>query len=216
MTKTISGRYDAKGGATATTSAGTVQDAADATASGGLTLVAPGESSTAESNGDAGATKDWSEQPVTDDETALDLFLSMMQSPDSALPLIIIGAGVGLLLISLLLLLVRRAFAKKHGTGSGNTLPPTTGGLGGGSTQSTAPQAVSPLTTARAVVAQGAAHQQPQYVPQVQANNYMAPGAPSTPAGQQHQQAAGSSMLERMKAKGITVPTSTNQPTNQP
>ncbi len=131
--------------------------------------------------------------PVPKDETALDLLRSMMRTPESALPLIVIGSGIGLLLLALVILVLKNLFGK---------------GRGGSSTTPRTPHQVPPMhptPVERAQMSQEVQQSQPGIdsqpkitLPPTTARNMTSPTA-STPS---------SSMLERMKQKGITPPTS--------
>ncbi len=144
------------------------------------------------------------ENVVPEDETALDLLKSMLQTPESALPLIVIGSGLGLLFLALLALVIKSLFGKRGGSSKPTTSRPT----------QKPPMHPTPVEKAQAAVQTTINVPTPQVATQptssspttqpaitlspTTARNMTSPTA-STPS---------SSMLERMKQKGIKAPTS--------
>ena len=176
--------------------------------------------------------------PVTENETALDVLLTMLKTPESALPLIVIGAGLGLLILALIVLLVKRMLRNRPKA----MASPTTSKQSRASTGTTQSAKTpveqrqnmnTPLTTARSMTtptasmptqetltrrAESTQHQPPTSAPSEEKASSPAPvqqeNTPSAPSATNTQ---GSSMLQRMKDKGIAVPnktthTSTEEP----
>lgn len=206
---------------------GGAQDASDT--SDDEAMEAPEEDETATATGETTDSVD--ETPTTDtgamkvqpigmtdedeatvaNETALDVLLKMMQTPDSALPLIVIGAGVGLLVIALIVILLRRM------TGNSQPTPVKPATASPSKAQPAEPvqsrkDLDTPLTTARSMTTPTASmptkstlerqsSQAAQTPPQPQASSQGMPPATTQPSA-----SGDSSMLQRMKNKGISVP----------
>ncbi len=144
--------------------------------------------------------------PLAENESALDLLRQMMSTPDSALPLIVIGAGIGLFILALIVLLIKKALGNKKS--SGTPVTPAT--------KPAAPQDIekrqnieTPLTTARSMTTPTASMPtQATLEKQVAATQ-----APAQASATESKPA--SSMMERVKSKGITPPSGPTVPTNK-
>jgi len=163
------------------------------------------------------------EEAIVANESALDVLLKMLKTPDSALPLIIIGAGIGLLILALIIIFIRRMMAgsdKPTSQSGGSTSTPTV---------QPKPEPVvsrtdlgTPLTTARSMTTPTASmptqHTLQQQSARSQAATPLAQAASPhamPPATTQPAASGDSSMLQRMKNKGIALPNSSTEPPKQ-
>lgn len=159
------------------------------------------------------------ENAVIANESALDVLLAMMKSPDSALPLIVIGSGIGLLILALIIIMVRKMAAGGDSTSRKSASTPQT-------PQKPEPTVTrtdlgTPLTTARSMTTPTASmptqHTLQQQAARSQTVETKPPVDPHTlpPVPSSPSTSGDSSMLQRMKNKGITLPTSSTEPPKQ-
>lgn len=218
ISPTISSTYAApKGGAaTATDSATTKNTESDAdTAATTAGTPADSDNQTPDEQNETVLDRITAETDVIKNESALDVLLSMMKTPDSALPLIVIGAGVGLLILALIIILLRRMLGGSPSGSTIKTATPATHSIKKEPEPTVQRNDLgTPLTTARSMTTPTASMPTQHTLEQSAARSQVVPPAATTSTVDAAPDSE-SSMLQRMKNKGITLPKGTTEPPKQ-